>query len=166
VRTFDEVNLSMAALTGVPPTDPDIEDVFGVIRQALPATADPRSFLSSHQVATSKLALEYCHEMVESPALRDQFFGTSPGVAFDSDVPAALGSAAQVDVVVDALYDNMVGVGLAEQPTRAEVTGVLRALIGDLTVGCDAASCPAERTRTVVKAACAAVLSSAAVAIH
>ncbi|MGH0033526.1 MAG: LamG-like jellyroll fold domain-containing protein [Myxococcota bacterium] len=166
VRTFDEINLSMAALTGVPATDPDIEDVFGVIRQALPATADPQSFQSSHQVAVSKLALEYCHEMVESPVLRDQFFGVSPGVDFDSDVPAALGDPAQVNVVVHALFDNMVGAGLSEQPTRGEVTGVLRTLIADLTAGCDAATCPAERTRTVVKAACAAVLSSAAVALH
>jgi hypothetical protein len=104
--------------------------------------------------------------MIESPTLRDQFFGTTPGVAFDSDVPTALGTAAQVDLVVDTLYDRMVGVGLVEQPTRAETTGVLRTLIGDLTAGCDAVTCPAERTRTVVKAACAAVLSSAAVAVH
>ena len=166
VRTFDEVNLSMAALTGVAPTDPDIEDTFAVIRQALPATPDPQSFQSSHQVAVAKLALEYCHEMVESPTLRAQFFDTAPGVAFDSDVPTALGAPAQVDVVVDTLYEKMVGENLAEQPTRAEVTGVLRTLIDDLTTGCDAASCPAERTRTVVKSACAAVLSSAAIAVH
>lgn len=56
--------------------------------------------------------------------------------------------------------------GVASQPSHAEVAPILDALILDLSAGCDAATCPASRTRTVVKGACAAVLSSAGVSVH
>jgi len=166
VRTFDEVNLSMAGVTGVSPLVGNIRDTFDVIRTQLPVSSDPRSFLSSNQVAVAKLALEYCNELVESPGLRDSFFGTAPRFEFDSDATVAFSTPTKRNQIIDALYDRMVLPGLREQPLRSEVAPVVDTLIQDLTAGCDAASCPAERTRTVVKAACAAVLSSAAVSIH
>ena len=64
------------------------------------------------------------------------------------------------------LVDRMLGTNLANQPTRAETRPLLDTMIDDLTLGCDPTSCPATRTRTVVKAACAAVLGSAAVNVH
>jgi hypothetical protein len=51
-------------------------------------------------------------------------------------------------------------------PTRAEVEPVLSTLFDELTAGCTDATCPAERTRNIVKGACAAVLGSGAVSIH
>jgi hypothetical protein len=46
------------------------------------------------------------------------------------------------------------------------VRTVLYDLIDELTLGCDDLTCDAQRTRTVAKAACAALLSSAAVSMH
>ena len=69
-------------------------------------------------------------------------------------------------VIIDPLVDRMVGTNLANQPTAAEIQPLLNTLIGDLTAGCDASNCDATRTRTVVKAVCAAVLSSAPILIQ
>jgi hypothetical protein len=43
---------------------------------------------------------------------------------------------------------------------------VLYGLIDELTLGCTDATCGADRTQTVAKASCAALLSSAAVSMH
>jgi hypothetical protein len=101
--------------------------------------------------------------MVESPALRDAFFGPFP---FDSPAALAFGSAANRDRVIDSLVDRMLGVALASQPTRDEVRPILDELLTGLVAGCDAASCGPDRTRTVTKALCSAVLASAAVSVH
>ncbi len=169
VRDFDRLNDTMAALTGVDPNSANVLASFSDIEQQLPADYDLRSFVSSHQVGVTKLALEYCDSMVESEALRDDFFGTAPSFGFDQPVATAF-TPATTAIVTDALIDQMIGVDIATQPTPGEVAPVLDALIGDLTADCIAApgglSCDAARTRDVVKAACAAVLSSAAVLMH
>jgi hypothetical protein len=161
-RDFDRVNETMARLTGVDPLSSGVRDTFDELQQALPPTYDLRSFLSSHQVSIAKLALEYCDAMVESDSLRQSFFGSG----FDFDAPPPDAGDAEWDVVIDALYDQMIGSNLGVQPSQAEFSGLMRDLISDLTAVCGTSTCDAERTRTVVKAACAAVLSSAPVHVH
>ena len=60
----------------------------------------------------------------------------------------------------------MIGSGIANQPNFVEVRPVLDGLIDDLTLVCSSTPCGADRTRTIVKASCAAVLGSAAVSVH
>ena len=163
VRSFERIRETMAALTGVDPNDPEPQATFDELRQQLPGTSDLRSFSASQQVAISKLALEFCDAMVESPGLRDAFFGPFP---FDSPAALAFGSAANRDRVIDALVDRMLGVAVANQPSRDEVRPILDELATGLVAGCDAASCGPERTRNVTKALCSAVLASAAVSVH
>jgi len=164
MRDFLKVNTTMANLTGVDPTIQSVQDTFLELEQQLPSTFDLRSFVSSHQVGIAKLSLEYCDQLVESATLRQTFFGS--GFDWNADAVAAFGSAAQRDLILNPIVDRMLGTGLANQPTRAESRPLLDTMIDDLTAGCTAASCPATRTRTVVKAACAAVLGSAAVHVH
>jgi hypothetical protein len=164
VRDFLKVNTTMASLTGVDPTLASVESTFLELEQQLPSTHDLRSFVASHQVGIAKLSLEYCDQLVEDPALRQTFFGT--GFNWNADAVAAFGGASQRDLILNPLVDRMLGTNLANQPTRAETRPLLDAMIDDLTAGCDPTSCPATRTRTVVKAACAAVLGSAAVTVH
>lgn len=165
VRSFERIRETMGALTGVDPNGGPLT-TFDEIRQALPGTSDLRAFSSSQQVAISKLALEFCDAMVESAALRNAFFGSSPPFPFDSPAALAFGSAANRDRVIDSLVDRMFGVSVANQPSRDEVRPILDELATGLVAGCDAASCPAERTRNVTKALCSAVLASAAVSVH
>ena len=163
IRSFEQVNDTMAELTGVDPTTNNVQSTFLDLEQQLPASTDVRSFVSSQQVAISKLALEYCDVLVESTALRQTLFGA---FEFNSPVVTAFSDQAKEDIIINALLDRMVGVGLATQPDPAALHALLDTLIGDLTAGCNAANCDAERTRTVVKATCAATLASAAVHIH
>jgi hypothetical protein len=163
VRSFERLRETMASLTGVDPNDAEPLATYEELRQQLPGTFDLRAFSASQQVAISKLALEFCDVMVESPALRDAFFGPFP---FDAPAATAFGSAASRDQVIDALVDRMLGVAVASQPTRDEVRPILDGLTSALVAGCDAASCGPDRTRNVTKALCAAVLASAAVSVH
>ena len=55
---------------------------------------------------------------------------------------------------------------LAIQPTVAEVMPVLQTMISELTTGCTPATCGVDRTRTIAKATCSALIGSAAGTIH
>jgi len=169
VRDFARLNDTMATLTGVDPNSTNVRASFQELEQQLPPGYDLRAFLSSQQVGITKLALEYCDSMVDSSALRDAFFGTAPPFGFDQPVTTAFTPATQ-PIVTDSLIDQMLGANLAAQPTLAEVAPIVDGLIDDLTAACFAVPqvppCDAARTRAVVKAACASVLSSAAVSMH
>jgi hypothetical protein len=165
VRDFARLNETMAAVTGVDANDPAVRATFAELEQQLPSGPDLRAFSSSFQVGIAKLALEYCDRMVETPALRDAFFGTSPPFDFGADASVAF-SPGMRDVVIQGLVDGVLGSGLASQPDLAEVTPVLDALFDELTAGCTPATCGPDRTRSIVKGACAAVLGSAGASIH
>lgn len=173
LRTFDEVNASMAAVTGVSTTNANIKSTYDTIKQQLPAVENIRGFLSAHQVAVAQLAIDYCNELVEDPTLRGNFFGA--GIDFNADVATAFGSgdSAQKNQIVDALVNNMVGANLNTQPLLSNIKGELigpastntNNLFDRLTASCPA-GCDAVRTRTVVKAMCAAVLGSSALLLQ
>jgi hypothetical protein len=161
IRNFARVNASFAALTGQ--SRAIAQNTFAEIQQALPPDYDVRSFVSSQQVAISKIALEYCDAMVDGPN-RATFF---PGFDFTALPTAAFATAAQRDRVFDPLFDRMVGDGLAMQPTRAEVRAALDTMTDQLLVSCATpGACGVDRTAAIVKGACAAVLGSAAVTLH
>ena len=164
IRDFARINDTMSEVTGVDPSTASVQAAFDDLRQQLPMDTDIRSFVSSHQVGIAKLALEYCSELVDSVSLREAFFGTV--FQFNQPVPTAFASQVERDIIINALIDQMIGTALATQPNFAEISPVLNMLIDDLTAGCSAATCDANRTQTVVKAACSSVLGSAAVTIH
>lgn len=164
LRDFARVNESMASVTGIDPNLPGPRDAYRALQQQLPSGYDLRSFVSSHQVGISKLALEYCDALVEDTAARDAFFGAFP---FGSAPETVFASAADRQQLSDALYDNVIGSGLSEQPTRQAVRDHLDTLYDALMLSCTPTTpCNAERTDTMVKAACAAVVASAAASLH
>ncbi len=180
VRSFDEINVSMAELTGVNPTL--VQSSFQTLRQQLPPVENLDGFVSANQMAIAQLSIEYCSAMVDDVALRSTFFGA---FGFGSDVATAFGvgdSAAKIRIV-DALYDNMIGLqngvsnDLIDAPTREEVKTELigydlggaqvnsSSLFDRLTAACPA-GCDAARTRAIVKAMCGSALGSAAVLVQ
>src|SRR4029077_5918723 len=84
VRTFDEINASMSAVTGGSSQSPEVEPTFTTIKQQRPTVESIEGFLSSHQVAVAQLAIEYCNELVDDNAMRASYF---PG--FNFNAPAA-----------------------------------------------------------------------------
>ena len=77
----------MAAVTGVPPTDTTVQNLYKEIIVQLPASNDVKTFLPANQVAITKLAAEFCERLVETQALRVVIwptinFGQNPPVVF------------------------------------------------------------------------------------
>lgn len=165
LRTFDEINASMSVLTGVPRTHAEVAATFNTIRQQLPTDPTLEGFLSAQQMAVTQLAIQYCDALVENPTLRATFF---PGFSFTTPAGSAFNSTGR-NQIIDPLNLHIAGAGLATQPDPADVDDELNDLITRLT-GCatgGGATCnTAERTRTVVKASCAAVLGSAVLLIQ
>ena len=161
LRDFSETYITMAEVTGVSPIHPDVQNTYETIMQQLPVSEDIQGFVSSHQVAISQLAIEYCSALVNDTALRDAFF---PGFVFTDDASTAFNTPAKRDLILAPLISRIVGSGLASQPATADVRGELDSLMDKLTA-CGA-GCAADRTETVVKASCAALLGSAAVLLQ
>lgn len=163
VRVFDEINATMAQITGVSPQAPAVKATYDTIRQQLPTVPGIEGFLSAHQVAVAQLAIEYCNALVDDVTLRAGFF---PGFNFGQAASAAFDTTPERDLVLNPLLsrglnsDPAAGNGnMTSQPTPAEVKTELNGLIDRLTA-CGA-GCAADRTPTVVKATCAAALGSA-----
>ena len=160
VRTFDEINASMAAVTGVDPETPAVDTTYQSLRQSLPTIANPQAFLSSHQVAIAQLAIEYCNALVDGPGAAAYFnnfnFNQAPATAY---------AGAARNQVIDPLLDNIMGVGLVNQPDRIAVMDELgyfttdgvrpNNLIDRLIASPDNPNTPA-----IAKGVCAAVLGS------
>jgi hypothetical protein len=161
LRTFGEINASMAKVTGVSVNEPNVATTFATIEQQLPTVENIEGFLSSHQVAVAQLAIEYCNALVDDGALRASFF---PGFNFNASAAQAFDTAGERDLVVNPLLDHVLGTSLASQPDGADVRAELDDLIDRLTACGNA--CAADRTPTVVKATCAAVLGSGATLIQ
>ncbi len=184
LRTFDEINATMAAMTGVDPAA--VQASFTTMRQALPAVETIEGFLAAQQMSITQLAVEYCNALVQdTTGLRSTFFATAVGAPTNFDFNASVGTAfagGEASVIVDDLYDKMIGLpgsgaDLSDAPSRAEIhevlvdgyTGVnlagdpiaVPSLFETLTSGC-----PTCDTRTVVQGLCSAVLGSAAMLVQ
>jgi hypothetical protein len=156
-RVFNELDASFSAITGIPRTDANVAATYTLVEQQLPGVPAIDSFLASHQVGIAQLAIQYCDSLVESNQASSFFPGlqlnAAPSVAF-----------ADPSLVINPLLARGIGSNLASQPLPADVSSELTSLITNLS-GCGGGACPANRTKTVTKAACAAVLGSAAVLI-
>ena len=163
VKTFEEINATMAQITGVSPQDSFVQNTYNTVVQSLPAVETIEAFLASHQVAIAQLAIEYCNSMVEDSTLRSSLF---PGFNFSAPPSTALTPAGR-DLLLDPLLDRALspaGSPVASNPDRAAVKAELNSLIDRLTT-CGG-SCDADRTATVAKSACAAVTGSAAMLVQ
>lgn len=171
-RTFDKINATMSAVTGVSPNTAAVRSTFTSIRQSLPAVDSIEAFLASHQTAIAQLAIQYCDALVESPG---NFF---QGLNLDGVPDTVFGTNGGKDLLIDPLIANMVGTNLTTQPSAAELKnpytpadqgadGPTRPGLYGLidTLNTCTGACPASRTKLIAKATCGAVLGSGAVLI-
>ncbi len=183
VRTFDEINATIARLTGVPITNPAVRAVFDQYRQQLPIIEDLSAYLSSHQMAVAQLALTSCSERVDADkALPVGDSGRKLFVDFDFDQPSgtAFDSPAKIANVVDPVLDAVLMTGIDTQPDAAELGDLLggtgtqtlttsqgsydyNSLISQMVASGNNSTA---RTEQIVKAVCAAAVGSAAMLIQ
>jgi hypothetical protein len=163
LRTFEEIDATMAAITDVRREQVDVSSLYATVRQQLPAVENIEGFLSAHQMAISQLAIEYCSALVDDNGLtaRSDYF---PGFGFNETAGTAFDSAIKRDRIITPLLEQAMGSGLTTQPAPVAVSTELENLMQDLSACAlpPAATCDTvTRTADIVKAACAAVLGSA-----
>ncbi len=151
LRTFAQLNDAMSDITGVDTNQNAVLATYSEVRDSLPATHDLLAFSASQQIAVQRLALSYCGVVVQNTASCDALFGNCA-----VDVNAK-------DQVASALYNQMIGNNIADQPDLADVTTEIVRMIDDL--GCQN-GCNGAEGETVLQATCAAVLSSAAITVN
>ncbi|MEW8506535.1 MAG: LamG domain-containing protein [Candidatus Thiodiazotropha sp.] len=163
LRTFDEINATMAALTGVSPTLDGVQTTYTTIRQQLPSSEDVSGFLSSHQVAVSQLAIEYCSALVDDTALRASLF---PGFDFSANANSVQEAVWQSELVAP-LMSRFMGEQLTSQPSPTLVEAELMNLLtGSVGLARCSGTCAPDRTEKAAKAACASLLGSAVVLLQ
>ena len=170
MRTFDEINASFAAVTGVDPNQVDVDMTFQELRQSLPAVEDINTFLSSHQVAVAQLAIEYCNVLINDTAARTTYF---PGFDFDAAPATAFGGTNR-NLFVDPLIANIVGnsrtgTQITTQPSFDTVYFELAAAVTDGNRPdnlIDRLLAGGSSTQAISKGVCAATLGSAATLIQ
>lgn len=161
LKTFDELNESMARMTGIAKTNEDVARTFNTVMQQLPSVDNIEGFLSSHQMAITQVAIQYCDALVSDAQKRGIFF---PGFDFSSSASTAFDNAGK-RIITNALLQNFLGENLATQPSALKIETEVDSLIDELSL-CGGSTCPPNRTEQIVKASCAAVLGSATTLIQ
>ena len=162
LRTFDELNATLSQITGVPQTNTRVAATYDLVKQALPAVEKLPTFGPAQQTALAQLAIQYCNQMVDTPALRTAFFGSALNPS--STATSVFGTAgapnnANRDLIIDALMNKAKNTGLQFDDTvdgmiPAEIDNLINRLVAGPTGGATGG------TGTVMKAACGAVLGS------
>ncbi|WP_324316483.1 LamG domain-containing protein [Povalibacter sp.] len=151
VRTFDQINATMASVTGVSPNTASVRTTFDNVRASLPATPSIEAFLSSHQTSIAQLALVYCSALVDDANARQDFFGSNLS---GLQLPAAR------DTIIAPIVAK--AIGAAQTQPSPETTDELRSLVGQLCP----TNCSGARSLAVTKAVCGAALGSAAMLVQ
>lgn len=134
VRTFDSINASLSALTGIPTGSSSISQVTGKtvgetyaqVRRALPGVADFNAFSSSHLMAATQLTAAYCDALLQDASLRGSLF---PG--FDFNRPVGSLDITWRDSVVTPLVDRAIKTGLLPGGVRSAIIDEIELLITD-----------------------------------
>jgi hypothetical protein len=161
LKTFDEINATLSQITGVPQTNARVVATYDLVKQALPAIEKFGTFGPAHQTAMAQLAIQYCNQMVDTPALRTAFFGSALNPS--NSGTASFGSAgspnvANRDIVIGALLTKAISTGLEYNPGDDVISAELEVLINKLVTGPTGSA--GGGTGTVMKATCGAVLGS------
>ena len=189
MRTFEEINASIAEITGVPVTNPAVKGVYDDYIQQLPTVEAIDAFLPSHQMAIAQLALTSCSELVEdrpgNSISRAAYF---PGFNFGTGAQTAFDTQIERDAIIDPLLTRAMNVdqlnpllnNLNTQPAELEVADLLSSpasqnldtgtqvvpydsLITEMLA--DLENTPA-RTEQVVKAVCAVATGGAVMLVQ
>jgi hypothetical protein len=164
IATFERVNRSMSAITGVPITNPTVSALYNSEQQSLPPTPQIDAFLSANQTAITQLATAYCGQLVDTQSLRDAFFGTGLDASITATAAAFFGTATpnttNRGIVINALIAKAVGTSVNTSVATA-AHNELDALLTRIPTLSSTAT-----VSQATKAACTAVLASAAVTLQ
>ncbi len=136
VRTFEEINATIAAITGIPVTNVVVDAVYDDYFQQLPTVEAIDAFLPSHQMAIAQLAMTSCSELVDNnPGYFAGFnFSQTAMTAFGPVAPGLPDATQQANraLIIDPLVSAALNVdqataanNLTTQPDELEMDGLL-----------------------------------------
>jgi hypothetical protein len=160
IRNFAEINHSMSALTGVAQNESKVFNTYQLVKFQLPSIENIETFISAQQMGITQLAIAYCDAAIENNSIVNTWF---PDVDFTQPPHVALSNNTRTNLLTPLLAQLM-PLEVATQPDKSQVYNELDNLITTLSV-CDS-ECTGERTRTIAKASCAAVLASAVMLVQ
>ena len=179
IRNFSEINHSFSQITGVPVQT--VSSTYDRVIQQLPSDESLNGFLSSHQMGVTQLAIAYCDALIDDPSLRLGLSINLPEIEGTDDANAKSVGDWDSDFI-DPMVAAALNTGLGQQPDSADVRAIVHHLLftdADGITEIDAVNnpdphglsrcsggCPDGRTAQAAKAACAAVLGSAAVTLQ
>lgn len=157
LRSFEQIKESMAVVTGVRSSAANVQAIYQEVKTQLPTNNDIKTFIASQQVGISKMAVEFCDVMVDTPNLRTSAapnfnFSQSPNQAF---------SGAGAKNLVQGFMASFWGTNLSSVPDDNVSVQLLEGLVDDLLVGSNMGD-PAVTLGTA-KGICTAVLSASPV---
>ncbi len=161
VRSFDEVNSTMAALTGIT-GNTTITNRYNGLKSKLPVDNDIKSFSFSTQNAIAVLAAEYCNALVNNGMYATQLQQTIG--TFNTNTLPLTAFAAANDANTMVLAQNMLtrfwGSNYSTLPNGPATQATIVTLIKDLIAN---EPNTATTTRRALVGACASVLASSPV---
>lgn len=183
IHTFEEINATMAALTGVSRTVNAInlnrnidggstDGTYTKVIQGLPSAPAPQGFVPAHQMSVTQLAITYCNELLDGRGTiaPGSYF---PGVTFNgSTQPDLAFTPAQRDLIIEPLVQRLLNVDGITELTTMPNADVVRTHLHNLIAGdgaditglnatCSGSNCGFDRTMTIIKATCATAVASA-----
>lgn len=165
VKTFDEINEALSALTGVDKTQ--VSPTFNLVRKSLPVEPQLETFAASHQMGIAQLAVAYCKALVDDTSKRAALFD---GFNFDAEPLDAFGLAesAQRYQIIDPLLERLLAHSVNQSQdqvvfsdARSRLDGLVTALINN----CSSDSClpngvESSRVENIVTGTCATAFAS------
>jgi mono/diheme cytochrome c family protein len=158
LRTFDELNATFSQITGVSQNDAKVSTTYETVKQSLPSIEKLGAFGPSQQTALAQLAIQYCNQMVETPALRTAFFGGSFNPSASGSSTFGASGNANREALIGILLTKGMSTGLEWNPDDTIIHDELDNLISKLLTGPTGGS--SGGTGTVLKATCGALLGS------
>lgn len=159
LRTFDQINASLSALTGVPTAS--VAATFEQVKQQLPSVPAAEGFLAAHQMGITQLAVKYCNVLATTPVYRLALF---PALEVNQNPLSPSSRSYVVSQLMGALLSQPLSENaqqpLSHQPNAAEINSALDPLFTQL------AGCAEDCTVKTLTAACAATLGSAVMLLH
>lgn len=160
IKNFAEINASMSALTGVTPQTTKVRDTYQLVQRQLPSIDNIETFISAQQMGITQLAIAYCDSAINDNTLRSAWF---PGMDFTL-APSNAYQAGDRTTFINQLIDKLMPLDISSQPDKAAVSTEVDALITRLSSCND--SCDSDRSSTIAKASCTAILASATMLVQ
>lgn len=153
IKNFDQINNTMSKLTGIPTSNTNVIAVYNDISIQLPTDNDVKNFLSTNQVAITKLATEYCDRLIEIGAYKATIW---PAVNFSAAPNTTLTATNKPNVINQTISYFMGPLADSEKATVAsELSTLFDSLMNGESLTTNAT------TKKVMKGLCTASLSSA-----